>query len=178
MKLTELKRTCWMCPSQWEAKTDDDRWVYFRYRHGRLTVEVGPVGVHIDDRDFFDKTQVVLDEQLGDDYDGFMTFRQLKKITKHIINYSKVNDDGIIYLPFWKEFYQEMKEYDLCGSSTTTSSKKTFVTALKKAASTLVVIVLSLIAVLSLLWLLCSTSTAPVEENVMLRNSLKTEGWK
>ena len=178
IKLIELKRTCYACPSQWEGQTDDNRWVYFRYRHGYLRVEIGKEGIDVDDNKFFDGVEVIFEKHIGSALDGYMTFDELKSLTKNIIDYRKVVDDGIVYLPFWKEFYKGMKEYDLCGSLTTASSKKTFVTVLKKAVSTLVVIVLSLAVALSLLWLLCSTSTAPVEEGVMLKNSLKTEGWK
>jgi hypothetical protein len=32
--LVELRQTCPACPAQWEAKTDDGRFVYVRFRHG------------------------------------------------------------------------------------------------------------------------------------------------
>lgn len=42
--LVKLKQTCQMAPSQWEGRTDDDRPAYIRYRHGYLSVQVGPIG--------------------------------------------------------------------------------------------------------------------------------------
>jgi hypothetical protein len=42
--LVELKQTCQMAPSQWEGRTSDDRPAYIRYRHGYLSVHIGPVG--------------------------------------------------------------------------------------------------------------------------------------
>ena len=41
MKVTGLKCTCWPCPSQWEARTEDGRFVYIRYRWGELHVGSG-----------------------------------------------------------------------------------------------------------------------------------------
>lgn len=41
MKVVELRQTCGACPSQWEGRTDDGKWVYVRYRFGWLSVRVG-----------------------------------------------------------------------------------------------------------------------------------------
>jgi len=41
MKVIELTKTCFACPSQWDAKLDDDLWAYIRFRHGRFTARVG-----------------------------------------------------------------------------------------------------------------------------------------
>lgn len=43
--LTSLTHTCYACPSQWNAVTDDGRKVYIRYRFGQLTVDVDGVEV-------------------------------------------------------------------------------------------------------------------------------------
>lgn len=42
--LVELKQTCEISPSQWEGRTDDNRPAYIRYRHGYLSVHIGPAG--------------------------------------------------------------------------------------------------------------------------------------
>jgi hypothetical protein len=55
-----------MSPSQWEARTPDDRPVYIRFRHGGLSVNVGPVGGTISDA--LD-TECIYDEQVSDDHD-------------------------------------------------------------------------------------------------------------
>lgn len=39
-RITELIQTCVACPSQYEGETDDGLYVYVRYRHGLLTIEV------------------------------------------------------------------------------------------------------------------------------------------
>ena len=42
MRIVELTQTCSAAPSQWDARLDDGRVVYIRYRHGALSVCVGP----------------------------------------------------------------------------------------------------------------------------------------
>lgn len=61
--IQSLEQTCWAAPSQWEGRTVDDRPVYIRYRHGTLTVQVGPVGASIDDAL---ATVPIYDEDVGD----------------------------------------------------------------------------------------------------------------
>ena len=41
MKIKQLKQTCSAFPSQWEARTEDDKYVYIRYRGGYLSMGVG-----------------------------------------------------------------------------------------------------------------------------------------
>lgn len=40
IKSDSVEKTCSACPSQWEAETVDDRFVYVRYRWGVLRVEL------------------------------------------------------------------------------------------------------------------------------------------
>jgi hypothetical protein len=42
--LVDLKQTCVMLPSQWEARTGDNCPVYIRYKYGYLSVRIGPQG--------------------------------------------------------------------------------------------------------------------------------------
>ena len=41
IRVIQMERTCFACPSQWEGRTADGRRVYIRYRYGRLNAEVG-----------------------------------------------------------------------------------------------------------------------------------------
>jgi len=41
MKIVELVRTCIACPSQWDAKLDDGRPVYIRFRNNWCSVRIG-----------------------------------------------------------------------------------------------------------------------------------------
>jgi hypothetical protein len=47
MKIHDVVRTCEVCPSQWEARTEYDEPVYIRYRFGRLMVAIGQPGEHV-----------------------------------------------------------------------------------------------------------------------------------
>ena len=40
LRITKIVQTCYACPSQWDAETEDGRSVYIRYRHGHGTIEV------------------------------------------------------------------------------------------------------------------------------------------
>ena len=48
MLIAELTQTCDRSPSQWEGRLDDGRTIYIRYRHGQLSVHVGPAGGDLD----------------------------------------------------------------------------------------------------------------------------------
>lgn len=39
--ITELTKTCFACPAQWEGRTADGDYVYIRYRLGYLTLDIG-----------------------------------------------------------------------------------------------------------------------------------------
>ena len=39
--VTELRKTCDACPSQWEGRTADGRHIYIRYRFGDLSFGTG-----------------------------------------------------------------------------------------------------------------------------------------
>lgn len=41
LNIVSLKKTAIACPSQWEGKIGDGRTVYFRYRGGRFTFQIG-----------------------------------------------------------------------------------------------------------------------------------------
>ena len=38
--VNEIRRTCYACPSQWEACLDNGKIVYIRYRHDCLSIEI------------------------------------------------------------------------------------------------------------------------------------------
>jgi len=87
----KLKRTCWACPSQWEGKTENDEWVYIRYRWGTFRVYVGKVEKFLD---VIDDKYLIIEEKRGGQYDGFMTNSELAKILeKHGITIEVVDDE-------------------------------------------------------------------------------------
>lgn len=90
-KLVRVKtvyQTCDWCPAQWEGRTDDGRPVYARFRHGWLSVRVGKIGGTIAQAVRSDR--LVVDRRgIGHPYDGFMTYSELKRHTKGVIEWPK-----------------------------------------------------------------------------------------
>ncbi len=41
MMVSEIKRTCGACPSQWEGRLDDGRFLYVRFRWGSFGFGIG-----------------------------------------------------------------------------------------------------------------------------------------
>jgi hypothetical protein len=79
--LRDLAQTSSRCPSQWEGVTDSGKPVYIRYRHGRLTVQFGPVGGDVDDAlgaAYAFRDQVVPD---GAPNDGYMDVAEMLERT-------------------------------------------------------------------------------------------------
>ncbi len=70
MNLTNLKRTCDACPSQWDGTFEDGERFYARYRWGSFTV---------------DKNEVeIFRRQIGDELDGVMTTSEMLDIVREI----------------------------------------------------------------------------------------------
>ena len=77
-KLKELKQTCFACPSQWEGRTTDGRFVYVRFRHGRLSVGIANTFFEaIRQEDYVDMH--------GDHLDGFITTEEMLDRTGMIL---------------------------------------------------------------------------------------------
>ena len=68
MTIKDIVQTCYACPSQWEAKTEDNKAVYIRYRWGCLSI-------YLDNQLIYDKT-------LGSEYDGVISFDKVESIIK------------------------------------------------------------------------------------------------
>ena len=73
IKVPDLRKTCESCPAQWEGVTEDRKYVYIRYRHGFLSVEVGG--------------EEILATPHGEDWCGVMTDAEMiETVTQHIGN--------------------------------------------------------------------------------------------
>jgi hypothetical protein len=79
VKVTEIRRTCFACPSQWEGKTESG-YVYIRFRWGTLSVRTGPT---IDDAI---AAPTIFEWHDADDYGGFMEYDELTKITAEVLD--------------------------------------------------------------------------------------------
>lgn len=67
MKIIKAEQTCWACPSQWDAWTDEGRYVYLRYRHGYGSA------VYYDDEITDHGRDVVKEFYYGDSLDGVIS---------------------------------------------------------------------------------------------------------
>lgn len=80
------------CPFQIDALTDDDRLIYGRYRHGRLSVRIGKTG---DMSEFAGvRGEEIFGGKIGDDYDGFMDLEEFKEHTKETLDFSEAVVDS------------------------------------------------------------------------------------
>lgn len=70
---------CGACPSQWDIFTDDDRYIYARYRWGwlSLTLNCGE-----------NNSQVIFAQAIGDELDGCMDLGELIAITSPLLDWS------------------------------------------------------------------------------------------
>lgn len=78
IKLSELRRTCIACPSQWEGRTVNDEPVYIRYRWGYLSVRIGEKGGDIESAV---RGETIYGKQLGGNLDGSLTEAQMLSAT-------------------------------------------------------------------------------------------------
>jgi hypothetical protein len=85
VRVTAITHTCEACPAQWSGLTDDGRQVYVRYRWGYLSVRVAPDTSK--DEYAAVRGDEVFGEQLGDGYDGFLSYDKLKEATASVVEF-------------------------------------------------------------------------------------------
>lgn len=87
IKITKILNHGGSCPFQIDALTNDDRLIYGRYRHGRLSIRIGKTG------DFSENAGVIgeeiFGERIGDNYDGCMDMEEFKEQTKTVLDFSE-----------------------------------------------------------------------------------------
>ena len=79
VKITEIRRTCFACPSQWEGKGESG-YVYIRFRWGTLSVRAGST---IKDAI---AGPTIFEWHDEDEYGGFMEYDELRKITAEVLD--------------------------------------------------------------------------------------------
>lgn len=79
VKVTEIRRTCFACPSQWEGKTASG-YVYIKFRWGKLSVRSGAT---VQDAV---AAPAIFEWHDADDYNGLMDYDELKKITAGVLD--------------------------------------------------------------------------------------------
>ena len=73
-----LVQTCVGAPSQWEAVTDRGCPVYIRYRHGELSVRVGPEGGTIMDAVC---GTIIFDQEVGEGMGSMLLWEEVMDAT-------------------------------------------------------------------------------------------------
>lgn len=79
VKITEIRRTCFACPAQWEGKTESG-YVYIKFRWGSLTVRSGST---IKDAI---AGPSVFEWHDTDGFGGFMEYDELKRLTSGVLD--------------------------------------------------------------------------------------------
>jgi hypothetical protein len=84
INIVKYTKTCNHCPSQWECWTDDNKYVYIRYRYGVLRASL-----HESEEKYWDcsKDIVLFREAVGEEYDGCMTDEEMKELLKDLLNF-------------------------------------------------------------------------------------------
>jgi len=77
IELKELSMTCQVSPTQWEGKTNANKYVYIRYRWGYLKVHIAETVIEWEQGIF----TTLLDKKIGKNYSGFLDTETMLKIT-------------------------------------------------------------------------------------------------
>jgi hypothetical protein len=78
LKIDHFKQTCCACPSQWEAWTIDEVFVYIRYRHGTFRIDKKKIGNTI-----FEESYTNVHSS-----DGYMPTVDMQQASSHILDWS------------------------------------------------------------------------------------------
>jgi hypothetical protein len=79
IKIKKIVKTCDACPAQWDMWTDANRYVYVRYRWGYFSAS-------------YDEAyggSLIVDLQVGGEYDGTMDDYTMKDILKDVFDFSE-----------------------------------------------------------------------------------------
>lgn len=79
-RVTELTQTCESCPAQWQGRTDDGKFVYIRYRWGKLECGVADT---LHDA-VLGRTHIA---SLGDEYDGYIDEAQMTAALSGVLHF-------------------------------------------------------------------------------------------
>lgn len=73
IRIVDVTQTCAGCPSQWDGKTDDGRYVYIRYRYGEGRIDVAESQAAW----FDDQSECVATWGEGGSFDGFCSIEDV-----------------------------------------------------------------------------------------------------
>lgn len=95
IKISKFSQTCNHCPSQWECLTDDNQYVYIKYRNGYLRA-----GIEKTEKKLFDKITDrynVFNEKIGEEYDGSMTTKEMIDKLSDKLDFSNSQEENFNY---------------------------------------------------------------------------------
>jgi len=76
--LKEYHQTCSCCPSQWNALTEQNEFIYIRYRWGTLTIQMSASSGNLSDA--INTGNMIFVKSIGNEYDGTLTTEELIQI--------------------------------------------------------------------------------------------------
>lgn len=76
-KIVKLEMTCGACPSQWDAETDQGKYVYIRYRYGYLSASVSGETL----------TKDVYGEYIGGPLDGVLSTEEMMEELSEVFEF-------------------------------------------------------------------------------------------
>jgi hypothetical protein len=92
IKITKILAHGGSCPFQIDALTNDDRMIYGRYRHGKLSVYIGEEG------DCSELAavcgEIVFSKTIGASFDGHMSLQEFIEETKETLDFSEAVEDS------------------------------------------------------------------------------------
>jgi hypothetical protein len=86
VKITEIRKTCFACPSQWEGRTESG-YVHIRFRWGTLPVRAGST---IEDAI---AGPTIFEWHDDDEHGGIIEYAELKKITASVLELPDAGSD-------------------------------------------------------------------------------------
>jgi aspartyl-tRNA synthetase len=86
--IQRIEMTCSACPTQWEVKLECGKMAYIRYRWGYLSLRIS--AVETDDIMVAVGSREIYGKQLGDEFDGTISFEQMKSELGHLLDFSAV----------------------------------------------------------------------------------------
>lgn len=86
--IQRIEMTCGACPTQWEIKLECGKMAYIRYRWGYLSLRISTV--ETDNIMFAVGGREIYGKQLGGEFDGTISYEQMKDELGHLLDFSAV----------------------------------------------------------------------------------------
>ena len=81
--VSHFEQTTTACPAQWVGETADGRYLYIRYRWGRLRVDTAS-----SEEAWLDESETVFSASIGDPMNGSMGTEEMKRHLAGVVDFS------------------------------------------------------------------------------------------